>query len=93
MSIFDRNTSLGFPVYIGCPITPETPEGPSCGIKKSIICICHNCNKYHKIKLPQCSRCGTFYCDRKCQRDHWRHGHKIECEHIRTQKMLSIENR
>ncbi len=30
--------------------------------------------------LLQCNRCRqAFYCDRNCQKEHWRQGHKSDC--------------
>jgi hypothetical protein len=31
---------------------------------------------------PRCVRCHTRYCDKTCQHDHWRRGHKQICKRI-----------
>ena len=39
---------------------------------------CFNCGK-HGHNLPKCTQCSqAFYCDRDCQREHWRK-HKPVC--------------
>ena len=43
--------------------------------------ICACCGKTkNEIKLMCCSRCRTFfYCSKECQKNHWRAGHKSDC--------------
>ena len=31
---------------------------------------------------PRCVRCKTRYCNKTCQHDHWRRGHKQICKRI-----------
>ena len=31
---------------------------------------------------PRCVRCQTRYCNKTCQHDHWRRGHKQMCKKI-----------
>ena len=31
---------------------------------------------------PRCIRCHTRYCNKTCQHDHWRRGHKQICKRI-----------
>ena len=31
---------------------------------------------------PRCVRCQTRYCNKTCQKDHWRRGHKQMCKKI-----------
>ena len=31
---------------------------------------------------PRCVRCSTRYCNKTCQHDHWRRGHKQMCKKI-----------
>lgn len=45
---------------------------------------CANCEKVHPILLS-CSRCKQVtYCDKTCQRTHWKNGHKHNCCPIPT---------
>jgi hypothetical protein len=43
--------------------------------------ICSRCEKV-LVELPsKCSRCKqVYYCNRHCQKQHWKHGHKKECK-------------
>ena len=44
---------------------------------------CANCgNKSReKQKFKACARCGAFhYCSKKCQVEHWKAGHKVDCK-------------
>ena len=44
---------------------------------------CANCDRHHMSfgqKLKCCTRCkAVWYCGRKCQLDHWKAGHKVDC--------------
>lgn len=44
--------------------------------------VCWSCKK--KLETPkQCTRCKqASYCDRTCQVDHWKEGHKIWCDDL-----------
>lgn len=47
--------------------------------------ICDNCGKHeaegHGTKLVKCSGCKSArYCNRKCQHEHWKKGHRESCE-------------
>jgi len=68
---------------LGCDIT-ETPEGTICGVEGRLINECSWCKKLYNKKLQQCARCGTFYCGRKCQLEHWII-HKKQCARIRKE--------
>lgn len=51
---------------------------------KTIKCLlnCGGCGKSQSAKktLLKCSRCKlVYYCDKKCQKAHWKAGHKKEC--------------
>jgi hypothetical protein len=38
--------------------------------------LCESCKS-----LNRCSRCkGAYYCGKKCQKMHWRKGHKVDCQ-------------
>jgi len=35
------------------------------------------------IKMQECSGCrNTRYCSKACQKQHWKHGHKLQCQKI-----------
>ena len=44
---------------------------------------CANCNKKSDCfpeQLKHCAKCkSVWYCGRKCQLEHWKDGHKIDC--------------
>jgi hypothetical protein len=44
--------------------------------------ICANCGrKGEKETLKTCARCKAFhYCSKKCQVEHWKAGHKVDCK-------------
>lgn len=45
--------------------------------------VCWSCSK-PSSKLLRCGRCKeATYCDKKCQTDHWKNGHKCECETLK----------
>eukprot|EP01083_Nonionella_stella_P025776 70988_1 len=47
--------------------------------KRCIVCKKRN-NKSKCIKLKKCNKCKSpFYCNRKCQKVHWKHKHNTEC--------------
>mmetsp|Transcript_37115 Transcript_37115/g.90220 ORF Transcript_37115/g.90220 Transcript_37115/m.90220 type:complete len:554 (+) Transcript_37115:78-1739(+) len=51
--------------------------------KKSAASVCGSCNKSLGSGGKKCSRCkATFYCSRNCQVQHWKQGHKQECDEI-----------
>merc|ERR1711988_1460487 len=40
-------------------------------------------------KFSRCGRCNTAkYCSTKCQKEHWRSGHKINCGRIAKQNLF-----
>ena len=42
--------------------------------------MCHHCGQEPK-KPKRCPGCdNVYYCDKKCQSNHWNHGHKSICE-------------
>ena len=45
--------------------------------------VCANCGQFRKVKnqLKACARCKAFYyCSKKCQVEHWKAGHKVDCK-------------
>ena len=41
---------------------------------------CANCGSREKEHLKACARCKSFhYCSKKCQVEHWKAGHKVDC--------------
>ena len=48
---------------------------------------CDACGKESDIKLQCCGGCkSVYYCDAKCQQQHWNAGHKNECKVMKVQK-------
>ena len=48
---------------------------------------CDACGKESDIKLQRCGGCkSVYYCDAKCQQQHWNAGHKNECKTMKVQK-------
>ncbi|XP_078618474.1 uncharacterized protein LOC144886021 isoform X2 [Branchiostoma floridae x Branchiostoma japonicum] len=50
---------------------------------------CGFCNRQElpEAKFQKCGRCRkTRYCSKECQQQHWRGGHKEECEERKTEK-------
>ena len=43
---------------------------------------CAACGKLLPHTAPRCGNCSTPYCDRDCQKLHWKAGHKKECKQI-----------
>jgi hypothetical protein len=42
---------------------------------------CANCGSRKKGELKACARCKAFqYCSKKCQVEHWKDGHKVDCK-------------
>ena len=42
---------------------------------------CGNCGCQEKEQLKACARCKAFhYCSKKCQVEHWKAGHKVDCK-------------
>jgi hypothetical protein len=42
---------------------------------------CASCGCREKEQLKTCSRCKAFYyCSKKCQMEHWKAGHKVDCK-------------
>jgi len=60
--------------------------------------LCANCTVFDwkqpdKDILRRCSGCTTvWYCDDKCQKEHWHHTHKRQCKYISKKKVLSQAN-
>ena len=43
--------------------------------------VCVNCGNRNKDTLEVCAHCGGFsYCSEDCKNQHWREGHKMECQ-------------
>ena len=48
---------------------------------------CAACGKESVTKLQCCGGCkSVYYCDAKCQQQHWNAGHKNECKTMKAQK-------
>ena len=49
---------------------------------KMILTTCAACAAPLADTAPRCVRCRTRYCNKTCQHDHWRRGHKQMCKKI-----------
>ena len=47
-----------------------------------ILTTCAACAAPLAHDAPRCVRCQTRYCNKTCQHDHWRRGHKQMCKKI-----------
>ena len=47
-----------------------------------ILTTCAACAAPLAHNAPRCVRCHTRYCNKTCQHDHWRRGHKQICKRI-----------
>ena len=47
-----------------------------------ILTTCAACAAPLAHDAPRCVRCRTRYCNKTCQHDHWRRGHKQICKKI-----------
>ena len=47
-----------------------------------ILTNCAACAAPLANSAPKCVRCQTRYCNKTCQHDHWRRGHKQICKKI-----------
>ena len=47
-----------------------------------ILTTCAACAAPLAHTAPRCVRCQTRYCNKTCQHDHWRRGHKQMCKKI-----------
>ena len=50
--------------------------------RKMILTNCAACAAPLAHTAPRCIRCQTRYCNKTCQMDHWRRGHKQMCKKI-----------
>ena len=50
--------------------------------RKMILTNCAACAAPLAHNAPRCVRCKTRYCNKTCQHDHWRRGHKQICKRI-----------
>ena len=50
--------------------------------RKMILTKCAACAAPLAHNAPRCVRCHTRYCNKTCQHDHWRRGHKQICKRI-----------
>ena len=50
--------------------------------RKMILTNCAACAAPLARTAPRCIRCQTRYCNKTCQHDHWRRGHKQMCKKI-----------
>ena len=57
--------------------TSQTPRQ-----RKMILTNCAACAAPLAHDAPRCIRCKTRYCNKTCQHDHWRRGHKQICKRI-----------
>jgi hypothetical protein len=54
-------------------------DGSGVVTKKNTVCACCGKRLYGQIK--RCGTCqSTFYCNRSCQKTHWKSGHKQKCK-------------
>ena len=49
---------------------------------KMILTTCAACAAPLAHDAPRCVRCKLRYCNKTCQHDHWRRGHKQMCKKI-----------
>jgi hypothetical protein len=57
-------------------ISEEGPSDYACWKRQ-----CANCFSQEKDQLKACARCKAFhYCSKKCQVEHWKAGHKVDCK-------------
>ena len=61
------------PFYFGLQLTAK---------RKMILTNCAACAAPLAHNAPRCVRCQTRYCNKTCQHDHWRRGHKQICKKI-----------
>ena len=47
-----------------------------------LLTTCAACAAPLANSAPKCVRCQTRYCNKTCQHDHWRRGHKQICKKI-----------
>ena len=47
-----------------------------------ILTTCAACAAPLALNAPRCVRCQVRYCNKTCQMDHWRRGHKQMCKKI-----------
>ena len=48
---------------------------------------CDACGKESVTKLQCCGGCkSVYYCDAKCQQQHWNAGHKSKCKEMKFEK-------
>ena len=48
---------------------------------------CDACGKESVTKLQCCGGCkSVYYCDTKCQQQHWNAGHKSKCKVMKLEK-------
>jgi tetratricopeptide (TPR) repeat protein len=53
---------------------------------------CDACSKTSIVNLPCCEGCkSVYYCNIKCQQNHWDNGHKEECILIQVEKQSGKE--
>lgn len=66
-------------------LLPEHDEESDLEIKRSFrICANPECVAIKaKTDMKRCTRCKVPYCNRVCQKAHWRSGHSAECGDIR----------
>ena len=47
-----------------------------------VLTTCAACAAPLALNAPRCVRCQVRYCNKTCQMDHWRRGHKQICKEI-----------
>ena len=60
----------------------DTHDSRLTGKRKMILTNCAACAAPLAHTGPRCVRCHTRYCNKTCQHDHWRRGHKQMCKKI-----------
>lgn len=69
-----------------CQLDDKSRHSKYCaiiGLKSHIKYTCAQCSKKSQTELLQCSGCKfARYCNKECQKKHWKNGHKKECKEI-----------
>eukprot|EP00980_Cylindrotheca_fusiformis_P022859 scaffold9857_cov127-Cylindrotheca_fusiformis.AAC.5 len=90
----DDDFEITFPLMDCTTFGPIQPKGkkqsassPTNGISK-----CANCSK-PLTKILKCAKCEKVgYCNRKCQLEHWKGGHKQDCLRKRSSSVDSTDS-
>ncbi|XP_078699002.1 uncharacterized protein LOC144926260 [Branchiostoma floridae x Branchiostoma belcheri] len=69
------------------PTQDETDESKPLKVKQLQRCGFCNRQELPEAKFQKCARCRkTRYCSKECQHQHWRGGHKDECQEKKSKK-------